>query len=307
MRKLVFLYALIFLALCGAWQCFAQSQRALMGVGKGAVVVSGYTGPANIVASPKMWWGWRGVSSSFSGNVAKICDQGTGLTCANVTWAAGVLSVPTILGSACNNSTNICIVNTLYDQSGALNCGGAACDLTSAGVLPVMTVNCMGTKPCMACTSSTDLHSTTNSGAIAQPLTVSFAAERTGNVTSFSDAVGSDVGGANQSGFSNSANTALQFAGTVVSVTGVADNSYHAAQMVYNAASSVAYIDGTSNATSPGSGGFPGSASVAVCGLTTGAGNNLTGNFLEAGVWGTGFTSGNQSSMNSNQHSYWGF
>jgi hypothetical protein len=35
--------------------------------------------------------------------------------------------------------------------------------------------------------------------------------------------------------------------------------------------------------------------------------NRFNGNLFEAGIWGVGFSTGQQSSMNSNQHTFWGF
>lgn len=136
---------------------------------------------------------------------------------------------------------------------------------------------------------------------IIQSYTLSAVGERTGSTSSFSDILGnSDT--SPQLGFSNSTNTALQFAGSVATAT-ANDNIFHAMNAIYNGASSTFYIDGSSNSVSAGT-----DPITSANAFNLGTGNNaLTGNIAEVGVWSSAFSGGQLSSMNSNQHSYWGF
>ena len=276
-----------------------------------AISTGGYVGPGDIVSGAKAWWGFRGYNAAYSGNVAGICDQSTGLVCVIATWSGSTLSIPNVGAGPCNQTTNICEVSELYDGSGSLSCGGAACNVTSAhGSRPTLLVSCNNGHPCMQCGTGISMIGAGTAPAVSQPLTVSFAAERTGGLSAFDTVLGSDASGNVQSGFGDGvggANIALMYAGTVQTISGIADNSFHAMQDIYNGASSSAYIDGTSHSTSPGTNTFPASGVLQVC-QGASFSNQLVGNFLEAGYWSGAFSGASQSSMNSNQHTvYWSF
>jgi hypothetical protein len=82
-------------------------------------------------------------------------------------------------------------------------------------------------------------------------------------------------------------------------------STWYATQVVANGASSVLYINGTSNSGSAGTNAIAASNHPRI-GLTTFS-EFLDGKVVEVGVWGSAFTAPQQSSMNSNQRAYWGF
>lgn len=264
-----------------------------------------YTGPGDIQTTGAIaWWGLRAYSAAQAGTKAiNVCNVGDA-ACADLsTNASGNLVVTTIGGSDC--SIVICTIRVFYDQTGLTNCNSAACDLV-AGIIaqrPVFTPNCFGSLPC-ATFAGFQFGETGNIITITvnQPFTISGVQERTGTFTSFADVTASpDTGSAAQFGFTNSANSFFLYAGSVVSVSGIADGSPHAIQGLFNGASGQIYADGTGTTVNPGTGTPTGAAMV-----LGGAPNALTGIIAEIGWW-TGDQSTHFSAMNSNQHTYWGF
>lgn len=299
-------------AIFAGWQVSAQTIG--QDIWKKPGAAAPFQGVGDIVGSAKFYWGFRAYNAADKGNpLANICNSTGGIDVLCVDFSSdattGYMNVTTIGGVAC---TTNCTVKTLYDRIGT-NCNGpAGCDQSNPTVAtrPVLVPSCLNGFACMSCNGSQLLFTAgalQPVTAVAQPLTVSFVAERTSG-TGFSDVISSDAGGSVQSGFSNSANNALLFAGSVISVTGVNDNTIHAAQMAYNAASSTYNIDGATATVSPGSGSFPGgSINMTICVTSFGSpSNQLTGNFFEVGVWGSQFSAGQQTSMNSNQHAAYG-
>lgn len=290
----------------------------LLGAGKPPGGGGGpYAGPGDVVSGAQAWWGLRAYTLALAGSkAANICNN-LDANCADINTIAvtGNFDVATAQGAPlnCGGAGGTCTVKTVYDQTVGLNCGASqTCDITQTTIAsrPTLVFNCIGTLPCMAFNGSQTLLGANLFMLTAQPYVLSTACERTGAFTSFSDCIGSTPGGGVQIGMANSANTLLQYASSVVTVAG-SDSVFHALNGVYNAASSVFFIDGSSNATNPGGGVF-GGGNV----HTIGNGNNgLTGRLVEAGYWQGSFSSGVScasqsaclSALNSQQHSYWGF
>lgn len=266
-------------------------------IDKGAA--TSYTGPGDIVSGAIGWWGLRGYNAAYSGNVAQVCDTATNLICANITWSAGALVFPTIGGSLCDNSSNICDIATLYDQSGY----GNAMTQSNYSLRPTLVV---GTHPYLVFGNTSVLAVSTGPGS-SQPWTISGVSYQSSNLGG--DVLGqpnTNYGYAMTSNYSH--NQVRFFAGALANVGSIADGSWHAIQFVANSASSVAYVDGTSNSISPSTGALGSSGGYAINGGYVDLLGQLGGiRFCEVGAWPSGFTSGNQSSMNSNQHTYWGF
>jgi hypothetical protein len=103
---------------------------------------------------------------------------------------------------------------------------------------------------------------------------------------------------------SGAANQADAFFGAVLSAT-ASDGSTHAMQTLINGASSAMYIDGTNTTGNAGAGGYN-SSGVLGLGCFSPNIHLFVGNIFEAGIWAAD-KSANNSSVNSNQHSYWGF
>jgi hypothetical protein len=113
-----------------------------------------YTGPGDLIPTGALaWYGLRAYSStqaSSGASLANVCLP-SDTACADITSStSGQPVVPSAL-STCNNSSVICTVKTLYDQSGANECGSAACDQTQAtiGSRPTFMLSCEGSLPCM--------------------------------------------------------------------------------------------------------------------------------------------------------------
>jgi hypothetical protein len=264
----------------------------------------GYTGPGDIVSGALAWHGLRCYSTAYTGNIADIWDAATGSTTETVLGcnAGGAIVVKSgsALATTCASG---CKDKTLYDQSGQTNCGIAACDLTQStnASRPTFTQNCIGSLPCLTFAGSQSLQSASTFSSTNQPYTISAVLERTGSFTTQMSVYG-DIA-CNGIFFTSTANTVGMFAqSSVVSATAT-DSAAHAGQFVFNGASSSIKVDGTT--TNPGN---PGTNLLGSGALEMGSGcGGTVGNVYEAGAWSGAFSSGQQTSMNANQHSYWGF
>lgn len=297
-RASIAAFALFIIGLiCLAQQPRAQLTMTAVGGGFGGAVA--YSGPGNIVSGAIGWWGLRGYTAAFSGNVVNVCDAATGLVCGDATWSAGGLSFPLIGGVACNNVTNICVVGTLYDQSGAGACSGA-CDAkqTNNSNRPVLTLNCIGSLPCLTGTASTSLLTPALVSTYNQPNWFSAVGKRTGNPGASSAMIGTDV----VCYFGATATDIVAYAGSVLTATST-DNTWHSVQCTFNGGSSEVYVDGSGTSGNAGSTAVSSTINI----MNDVFGNKLSGTFVEAGFWNLAPNSGQKSSINSNQHTYWGF
>ena len=320
----------IALALSALLWCAAQAQFSVgpkYGDGFGfsalpsAGAPPGYTGPGDIITSgAMMWWGMRCYNNAYAGNVADITDSATGnttgtrLQCSSGTVSALVSgsACTFVTGNACSSLATTCAtacnVLTLYDQSGALKCAGAiACTVTNAANAdrPTVTVSCQNSHPCMVFNGSAQqmLSAANLASTQAQPIYMSFVAKRTGNFTSFAGVAVPGSGGSPYGGFANAANQITCYAGNTASVAAT-DNAVHAAQIQFNSTTSVFYVDG---ASTTGQNCGTGSASGAQPTVgNSGFGQLMTGQVMEVGFW-AGSNTGSNSTMNSNQHTYWSF
>lgn len=262
-------------------------------IGRGALdaTTASYTGPGDVVSGALGWWGLRGYNTAFSGNVANLCDAATGLVCVDAAWAGSTLTIPTVSGLICG-STISCVVKTLYDQS-----GGSIGNLTNATLagMPAFTAGCISARPCITFAAGNILQS---SGTItqAQPFTISavYAAGASDNNTYsiyFSSAHGIIM---------KTTDTQILFAGSFGANVTIAAGTFHGIQAVFNGSSSDLNVNGSVNTVDPGTGG---ESAVAVRFSDTA----FTGKIMEGGVWAAAFSSGQSTSMNTNQQAYWGF
>lgn len=185
-----------------------------------------------------------------------------------------------------------------YDQSGNTN---DAVQATAANQ-PELIPQCLNSLPCILTSGGAvalNLQTSANVSLGSNPLTMSVVSERRSvgsNSTIFGNSNGPFVI------YAGSANVFGMFAGSVVTVAAT-DNVFHAAQATFNGAASVFYLDGSANTLSPGTT----TANTHLYIGTDGFNNFCICIFLESGGWTGAFSSGNRSTMNSNQHSYWGF
>ena len=280
----------------------------------------GYTGPGDVISSSKAWYGFRAYNATYAtalGNIADLVDTATGAaSCTMVAKSNGDADVSSLscVGGTLSVTTFCtvthvagCSISKLYDQSGANGCTGTIpCDAaqTTHANRPVFTLSGANSKPGMQCTGASTLYLKNSSfvSSTSQPFSVSWVAERTGAFTSFGD-VFTGLNGGSQFGFGNSANTALFFAGTVVTASAT-DSAFHAVQSLANGASSSGLVDGTTTGTiNIGASGL--SSDIGLCASSNGTGNPGTLIFEEAGFW-SGDKSASFGSMHSNQSSYYG-
>jgi hypothetical protein len=138
---------------------------------------------------------------------------------------------------------------------------------------------------------------------IAQPLTISVVAQyiTQADTRIFSLRAGST---APFLSINATANTGYLYAGTPSNFT-LSINVNHAIQGLFNGASSIAYVDGSSTSVNPGT-----SSTQTVIGWLQedngGQTQNLTGYSSEAGYWPIGFTPTQAGNMRTNQKNYWG-
>jgi hypothetical protein len=270
-------------------------------------VAAAYSGPGDQVSGASAWWGLRGYNAAFSGTVANICDAATGATCGNATWAAGVLTLPTIGGSPCDNASNKCVINTLNDQTG----NGFGLSQSTNSQRPTLVVAGAGngcTTTSLPCLSFVKANSQCLFGSStytrAQPFSAAFVGNRTGTVGSAQVAI--SMSNANLFiGWSNGANTLEITAGTGRFLS-ANDNVWHAVQGVFSNSVGSLSADGTTSTANNGSN--TSSSNIDVGTRSSGAClSNLDGLFAEGGVWPLAFSGTNISNLNSNAHSYWGF
>lgn len=290
----------------------------MMGVGgetPPTVTPSSYTGPGDVVSGAKAWWGLRAYSAATAGNkIANVCTTiATVDTCVDMFSNAttGNMVILTIGGLTCDNSVVLCNVKTLYDQSGTSCAGATACDITQATVSKraALTISCLGALPCMTFTAASQQEMARASGSgtlsLSQPITFSTVA----TATSFPTATGTlfcqDNGSVRGTYFRFSNTPGIELNAGSAFTASAATGTIHAIQGVSNNASSVFYVDGSQSTGTDGPGVLNSGDSMQV-------GNDQFGDFLqgkifELGVWSSAFSTPNQSSMNGNQHAYWGF
>jgi hypothetical protein len=272
-----------------------------------------YAGPGDVYGTAIAWWGLRAFSGADKGNaLINICDP-TNTTCADWSSSAttGLLLVGTnpLNGTDCTAVTT-CTVKTMYDRSGATNCGGgaAACNVSQNTAADRPTFNWNSGNPYLTCggTSQLTTFSSSVSATNNQPYSASWVAIRTSG-TSAAVVLNYDNRGID-SGF-GTANTINMYAGGTDRTFSATDNNWYATQMVFNAASSTAYINGTGPTTASGS---PGTANLAsgnyfqIC-KDLGGNQALTGRVREGGWWAGAVSSGNQATVDTQQRAVWGF
>lgn len=307
MKRLLVLSALLFALGLGAISK-AQVGLPFPGPGTAHTTTTSYQGPGDIVPSALFWVGLRAYNLTNADGTHKsvaLKRESDSHTCDLLISTAGnTLGTTTNCSTGGENGTapatwcnaTTCRITTWYDQSGNSR-DFVAVSATSSNQMR------LNTSPIGAeWFTTTEVYCTSGSFAAAQQSTASLVMQ---SVTSNGSpsGLGSAVaygGGFTQVGW-NSANTWFIYDGSLVTTT-VSDSAYHAVQAVFNGASSDAYVDGSSNTLNAGTGSSS-SATACIGATNSGGTNNMTNTLLrEVGAWGSGFSSGNKSAMNSNQH-----
>jgi hypothetical protein len=292
------------------WASSAWAQLPLTGAGKGKPggAAPAYSGPGDLVAGVTAWWGIRAFNAAGRGTkVANICNStgGTDVGCAdfNSDATTGIIESKLVSGITCPGAN--CTVKILYDQSGALSCTGTtACDASQATVSsrPLLVASCIGSLPCMTFNGSQTLSTGGSSfPTLTLPNVISAVVQRTGSFTTLLAILGSNV--SFEVGFGSSVNTVAIYNGSP-GTAAATDSVFHAVQYTVNGTSSEGYIDGSALAISAGSSGAGMNTLVILGG---GALGDAVFSGTEFGAWPTSLSTGNKSSLNSNQHSVWGF
>lgn len=280
------------------------------------ISVAGYSGPGDAVSGFKLWGScaraYNAAYAAATGNLCDLVDTATGVaTCtlkvktsgfADMTSAVCVGGTVSVTTFCTVTHAAGCSVTKAYDQSGALNCSGStACPMTQAtlGSMPTLLLSALNGLPCIASAAGAgSLASPTFT--LAQPFTYSAVAERTGAFTTF----GQIVGGVSSDPsllFRNTANGVALYAGGVSAALAATDSAFHAIQAAFNDAVSI----GTSSGNVDGSStpGLVAGTDPISSGVGIGNAFVLTGTVCEAGVLGINASAGQQTSLNTNQHS----
>lgn len=308
--KRLFVIALAAVLSCGG----ALAQMGSFFPGPGTAHSSAtYAGPGDFYTGAAVWVGLRAFSAADKGNrLINLCDN-AGNNCADITSnsSTGLLNSPGTLGANDCTTSGTCKVKIIYDRSGALACSsGVACDMTHAtlSVQPVLVWNSGNPYLQFSSASSQRLCSSVSfTPNQSQPLTVSWVGLRSSG-TGYQETLALN-GATVESGWNNSANSLLMYAGGIPTISGFPDVNWYAVQSVYNQASSTYYVNSVGPTTVGSSVGTSAFGGVPVCiGGAAGAGLNfMNGFWREAGMFAGAQSSGNQASINAQQRSVWGF
>lgn len=283
--------------------------------GPGTIHTTGgaaFQGPGDIVSGSSAYWGLICYNTAYTGKVADLVDAATGNTTGTrLQCAAGGTISALVSGSACTFVTGnacssiaitcatACSILTFYDQSGSANCGSTvACDMTQATLADqaTFTQNCNGTKFCATSNTNTTYSVAIPVATINQPYSVSAIYKRT--VTSGTQLLfyaGSNniqlAGNGAGAGYITASGTNLAYTAT--------DNAYHSVQGIFTT-TCTAYTDGSVSAT-PAACGTATPSGFANMGISS-SGLSWVGTFYSVGLWPAAFTSGNASSMSTNDH-----
>lgn len=272
----------------------------------------GYQGPVDVKPSATAYWGLDAATAAYANGTNLLADlvasTGGAAVC---TLRVATTGFADVSGSYCAGTTpplacaaasgGSCKIAKLYDQVGTNHMVQA----TSANQ-PAITFNAQGSLPGMTFSGGQVLVAT-NNVTLAEPFSVSYIAKRTAFPANFSDVMSSGTGGAVQVGFDSTSGNAFVFAGTVQAAPAV-ENAFHAVQSAFasGGAGSTIYVDGVSSAINPGTAGFNGKAPT-IGGADSTPTNPLTGVVLRVGLWPVQFSGSENSNLNSNAHTNWGF
>lgn len=272
----------------------------LLGAGKPPSGAAAYVGPGDINGTAYVWYGLRGLSAAFAspgtGKAITIVDQAGANSLDVVILSNGNLDVASVSAWITANSVSTTRISKLWDQSGS----GFHLTAPTLAKSPVLTLSSLGAFPGMTYDffAPSTLTSSAGVATLAQPFTMSAVANHTannGNDFILADTTGIGIGSAVTVGklFVSGGNVPLEANGS--------DSSPHAMQALVNNAAASMYVDGSlTSGSGIGTSGWSSST------LTSGAavGNQYNGVIYEFGAWATDKTA-NNSTMNSNQHTYW--
>lgn len=275
--------------------CGSANAQMMQAAVNGKKIAPSYVGPGDIVSGALGWWGLRAYNAAFAAsgtskaiNITRASDS-TSVDIAILT--TGKLDTATA-ATFCAATT--CTIPVMYDQTGNGH------NLTPTFTAPTLTFNCVNTNlPCVNHIVATDSFDT-STPVLASSATVSAVGLRNSSVLVHILVNGSYNG---IKYMTTTDTVLLSVAGNNITATAV-DSSWHALHGVMDSTSTsyinVDGVSGTPAATVGGNGNGP---------LQMGdpATANLAGKWGEKGWWdGIQFSSGQLSSMHTNQSAYWG-
>lgn len=285
-----------------------SAQVPMTGAGKGTPGAGvTYQGPGDIVSGATFWGSCaRAYNAAYANGTNSLCDlvdsaaptsvictlrvKTTGFVDLTGTYCTGSVTPATKCAAA---TGGICNVSKVYDQTGNSN------HLTQTTALnqPTLTFSALNSLPGMSGVLANNPNIGSPNLTISQPYTMVTVSERTGSFTTEQVAVGSGTATI-YLGYQAVANTALSTTSSAITAT-ASDSAFHALQSVYNGASGVLTVDGSDTTGNNGTGNFSANTFRFFRGNS---GFSLTGIVMEGGIWPSGFTSGNRTSVNSNMH-----
>jgi hypothetical protein len=257
-----------------------------------------YVGPGDIVAAGA-WWGLRAYSAAKAGTAAVRIIRASDSTQQDFnTLANGSLDTASIATFLTATTGKIV---TLYDQTG----GGYDLTQGTDASRPAYTANAIGSLPCLTTSGGATSLEAATTLSWAQPYTFLV-------VVSPTDAPNNTfVMCADPNAFSGfvmqygSGGSWIISAGTNLTGGAATQGSFQVVQAVANSTSSSVKVDGGSLTT--GNAGTQSTTYHVDLGDQAANTGNCNGRYLEAGIWHSAVSSANQTSLNSNIHTYWGF
>lgn len=290
----------------------AQQAVPLTGAG-GKFRSASYTGLGDLsgLTSPVAYWGTDGITNAYTGNALNVCDA-AGANCGDFTVLHGQLQVSIRGSTDCTGGT--CVVATIYDQTGGNNCTGS-CNLVQAtnNQRANLTFNCPTSGHWCLTFPNSSIAGLYHAYGVGGNMTVSapFSITHVANSTY----IGGTTGGASNLYYDGSMvqvsynpgpapNLSGMYEGSTVATATASNGSNHSISSVFNNASSDIVVDGTSNPVSTGTtSGISSSAFIASTDIT-GAGQPFAGTICNLAIYSFAFTSGEKTSINTNQHSF---
>ena len=245
------------------------------------------------ISPASAWWGLRAYNKAAVAasaplvNVRRASDSATCDVLAG--WPNGDLGITSGCSTGTNNNLSFnafcgptCFVTKLYDQSGAKQCGGAACDAIQATTAnqPAINGGCFGGMACISPVNASSNLASPAGPTVAQPFTVHGLAQRNGAVTTRGTFYQQGTGP--QFSFTTTANqVGITNAGASFPTATASDYVTHSVSGIWNGATTSIVVDST---TTPGSIETTSATGTFNVGPGSSA-NTLTGNVSEIGVW----------------------
>lgn len=281
----------------------------LLGVGAPSAGIT-YNGPGDIKSSATAYWGLNAYNAAYANGTNPLADlvasTGGAAVCtlrvatngqADLAASYCAATTPALACAAATGGS--CKIAKLYDQVGTNHLVQA----TSASQ-PALTFSAVGSLPGLTFGGSQSLVST-SALTLALPFSISYAAKRTVFANSYNSVFSGGPAGTVQVGFSTNTGKAFMYSGTgTIPEATAAESTFHSVQNAFAvvvANSTISVDSGSGTTVNPGTSSF--SSSTLDIGLTS----PLTGVVLAVGLWPVQFSGGDNSNLNSNAHTNWGF